>query len=83
MDKYSIFVRKNVLKHYVFTISKEAQGNLLITLTWLIRGTGSLITLVPRAFLFVDKSEHLILILLCKTNLERKEIRAPDWLKPP
>ena len=40
-----------------------------------------LITLVPRAFLFVNKGEHLILALLCKANLERKKICASDWLK--
>ena len=59
------------------------QGNLLITLTCLInREIRDLITLVHRAFLFVDKGEHLTLVLLCKANLESKEIRASDWLKP-
>ena len=41
-----------------------------------------MITLVPRVFLFVDKGEHLILVLLCKANLEHREICASDWLKP-
>ena len=67
----------------MFTIPKGAQGNLLITLTWLIMGIRILITLVPRAFLFVDKCEDLKLVLLCKGNLEHKEIRASDWLKHP
>ena len=40
INKYSIFVRKNVLsrKRYVFTIPKGVQWNLLITLTFLING---------------------------------------------
>ena len=71
-------------KHYVFTISKGAQGNLLITLTCLInRGIRNLITLVPGAFLFVGKGEDFILVLFCKAKLERKDICASDWLKPP
>ena len=41
-----------------------------------------MITLVLRAFLVVDKDEYLILILLCKANLECKEICVSDWLKP-
>ena len=47
-------------------------------------GIRNLITLVPRAF-FVDRCENLILVLLCicKADLECKEIRASDWLKPP
>ena len=76
---------KNVFntKHFVFTISKEAQGNLLITLACLInRGIWDLITLVPRAFLFVNKVEHLVLVLICKADAEHKEIHASDWLKP-
>ena len=69
----------------MFTIPKWAQGNLLITLTCLInRGIRNLIILVPRVFLLMDKGEHLILVLLCKGNLECKEICASDWLlKPP
>ena len=56
----------------------------LITFTCLInRGIRNLITLVPGAFLFVGKGEHLILILLCKENLEHKEICSSDWLKLP
>ena len=43
----------------------------------------NLITLIPRAFLFMDKDEHLILVLLFKANLEHKEISASNWLKPP
>ena len=71
-------------KHYVFTISKGAQGNLLINLTCLInRGIRNLITLVPRACLFVDKGEDFILVLFCKAKLERKDICASVWLKPP
>ena len=71
-------------KHYVFTISKGAKGNLLINVTCLInRGIRNLITLVPRAFLFVDKGEDFILVLFCKAKLERKDICASDWLKPP
>ena len=31
---------------------------------------------------FMDKGEHLILVLLCEGNLEHKEICASDWLKP-
>ena len=79
-------LERNVLdtKHYVFTIPKGAQGNLLISLACLInRGIRNLITIVPRAFLFTEKVEHLILVLLCNANIERKEIRAYDWLKPP
>ena len=37
-------------------------------------GARNLITLVSGAFLFMDKSEHFILVLLCKTNLEYREI---------
>ena len=67
----------------MFTIPKGAKGNLLITITSLTYwGITNLITLVPRAFLFVDEGEHLILALLCKANLECKEICASDWLKP-
>ena len=66
-------------KHYVFTIPKEAQENLLITITCLIyRGIRNLITLVPRAFLFVDKGEHLLLALSSKLSLECKKICASD-----
>ena len=36
---------------------------------------------VPRAVLFVSNDENLILILLCKENLENKKISASDWLK--
>ena len=43
------------------------KGNLLITLICLINR---------------DKDENLILILLCKENLENKEISASYWLKP-
>ena len=60
------------------------QWNLLIAPTCLInRGIRYLITLVPRAFLFVDKGEDFILVLFCKAKLERKDICASDWLKPP
>ena len=77
-------LEKNVLstKHYVFTIPKRLQGNPLITLTCLNRWSRNLISVVPMTFLFVDKHEHLM-VLLCKANLERKEIGASDWLKPP
>ena len=34
------------------------------------------------AFLFVDQDQHLILVLLCKANLEYNKIFASDWLKP-
>ena len=55
-----------------------------ITPTCLIkRGIKNVITLVPWAFLFVDKGEHLISVLLCKSNLECKKICASDWLKLP
>ena len=37
----------------------------------------------PQAPFFVEKGGHLILVLLCKANLERKEISASDWSKPP
>ena len=68
---------------HVFTIPKGAQGKLLITITCLIyNGIRNLIALVPRVFLFVEKGEHLILALLCKENLECKEVCASDWLKP-
>ena len=30
----------------------------------------------------MDKGEHLMLVLLCKANLECKEVCASDWLKP-
>ena len=30
----------------------------------------------------MDKGKHLILVLLCKANLECKEICASDWLIP-
>ena len=71
------------IQKIVLTIPNGAQGNLLITITCLIhRGIRNLITLVPRAFLFVDKGEHLILVLLCRANLECKKICASDWLKP-
>ena len=76
---------KNVFntKHFVITIIKGAQGNLLMTLTCLInRRIWDLITLVPRAFLFVNKVEHLVLVLICKADAEHKEIHASDWLKP-
>ena len=43
----------------------------------------NLITIALRVFHFVDKGEHLILVLSCKANLEWKEICASDWLKPP
>ena len=67
------------IQNIVFTIPKGAQGNLLITITCLIyRGIRNLITLVPRAFLFVDKGEHLILALLSKASLECKKICASD-----
>ena len=81
INKYSIFVRKNVLsrKHYVFTIPKGVQWNLLITLTCLINGNQKF---DPLALVFVDKVEHLILVLLCKANLEYKEVCASGWLKP-
>ena len=36
----------------------------------------------PQGHSFRDKGEHLILVLLCKANLECKEICASDWLKP-
>ena len=69
--------------HYMFTIPKVAQENLLITLTCLVnRRITNLITHVPRPLLFVEKGGHLILVLFCKANLERKEISASDWLKP-
>ena len=67
------------IQNIVFTIPNGAQGNLLITVTCLInREIRNLITLVPRAFLFVDKGEQLILVLLCKANLECREICASD-----
>ena len=36
-----------------------------------------------RVLLFVNEDEHLILVLLCKENLEHKEICATYLLKPP
>ena len=45
-----------------------------------MRVSENLITLISRAFLFVNKGEHFILVLLCKANLEHKEICASDWL---
>ena len=47
------------------------------------QGVRNLITLIPLAFLFVDKGEDLILVLLLKANLEHKKICASNWLKPP
>ena len=45
---------------------------------WLGQGGKSearnLITIVSGAFLFMDKGEHFILVLLCKANLEYREI---------
>ena len=72
----------------MFLIPKGAQENLLITqgnteICLINRRIKNLITLVPRSFLLVDKGEHLVFILLCKANLECKEIHASDWLKPP
>ena len=76
-----MLVRKNVLNTKdVFTIPKGAQGNLICLINMEIR---NLITLVPRAFLFVEVGEHFILVLLCTANVECKEICASDWLKPP
>ena len=55
-----------------------------VTLTCLINGEiRNLITLVPSYFFLVNKGERLILVLLCKANLEHKEIFASDWLTPP
>ena len=84
ISKYSILLEKNVVNTtHAFTIPKGVQENLLITLTCLINTRiRNLITLVPRAFLFVGKGERLILVLLCKANLEHEEICASDWLKP-
>ena len=48
-----------------------------------MRGSEKLITLIPRAFLWVNESEHLILVLLHKANLEHNKACASDWLKPP
>ena len=45
-----------------------------------MRVSENLITLISRAFLFVNKGEHFILVLLCKANLEHKEICASDWV---
>ena len=78
INKYSIFVKKNVLstKHYVFTIPKGVQGNLkLLSYAW---GSENLITLIPSTFLFVNKDEHLILVFLCKSDQEHKEVCASD-----
>ena len=36
----------------------------------------------PEGLSFLNKGEHLTLVLLCKANLEHKEICAFDWLKP-
>ena len=56
----------------------------IITSACLIkREIRNLITIALRVFHFVDKGEHLILVLSCKANLECKEICASDWLKPP
>ena len=60
-------------------IPKGVQGNLLITVTCLINRK---VTLVSRIIRFVEKGEHLIMVLLCKGNLDCKEIRASDLLKP-
>ena len=61
-NQYSIFVKKNCPWYKICF--------------WFPRGGGArnLITLVSGAFLFMDKSEHFILVLLCKTNLEYREI---------
>ena len=54
-----------------------------ITLICLInRVIINLITLIPKAFLFVNEDDHLVLVLLCKANLECQKICASDWLKP-
>ena len=83
INKYYLLGKNVRNTKHVFTIPRGAQGNLLITLTCLIsRRIRNLITLVPRALLFVEKGEHLILVLLCKANLELKEISATDWLNP-
>ena len=37
----------------------------------------------PQGLSFVDRGEHLILVLLYKTNLECQEIPTSDWLKSP
>lgn len=42
-----------------------------------------MVTLVTRAFLFVDEGEHLVFVLVYKANLECQEIWASDWLEPP
>ena len=44
-------------------------------------GTRNLITLVPRGFFRTRM--NILLDLLCKTDLQRKEICTSDWLKPP
>ena len=37
----------------------------------------------PHDLSFCGQRCNLILVLLCKANLEHKEIRASVWLKPP
>ena len=85
IDKYSIFFRKKCPQHKTSCVyySQRVTGE-PITLTYLInRGIRSLITVIHSAFFFVNKDGHLILVLLCKTNLECKEICNSEWLKPP
>ena len=56
---------------------------LKITFLCLINGgTGNLITLVLWVFVLWIKV-NILLDLLCKTDLQHKEICASDWLKPP
>ena len=62
-------MEKWIIPFLLVLIPKRAQGNL------------KLLSLVLKVFLFVDKGEHLILVLLCKANLERKEICASDSVK--
>ena len=82
-NKYSKFVTKKCpqYKTYVYYSHGSAREP-KTTLTCLINGSENLITLISKAFLFKKKGEHLILVLLCKANLEHKEICASDWLKP-
>ena len=60
----------SLIQNIMFTIPKGAQKNLLITQG----NTGTCLinrgNLVSRAFLFVEKGEHLIFVLLCKANLK-------------
>ena len=90
INQYSISVRKNVLNTKHVNYSQGSARESKITLKCLINGVvgwwgGGEKFDQPRlqsAFLFVDQDQHLILVLLCKANLEYNKIFASDWLKP-